>query len=172
MIGTKAESKHEWRLIKILIFIFIISSLSYSQTLKIYHLSKEELVTLDGSLKEEFWQRADSIENLKMIEPIEGVPPTFRTVIRVAADQQNLYFGVICYDKEPDKITSISKIRDALASEDRIVFVLDTHLDQRTGYIFSINPGGTRYDALVSNFGESENASWDAIWNASTMITN
>jgi hypothetical protein len=172
MIGTKAESKHEWRLIKILIFIFIISSLSYSQTLKIYHLSKEELVTLDGSLKEEFWQRADSIENLKMIEPIEGVPPTFRTVIRVAADQQNLYFGVICYDKEPDKITSISKIRDALASEDRIVFVLDTHLDQRTGYIFSINPSGTRYDALVSNFGESENASWDAIWNASTMITN
>jgi len=32
MIGTKAESKHEWRLIKILIIIFIISSLSYSQT--------------------------------------------------------------------------------------------------------------------------------------------
>ena len=156
---------------KFLILLLFLSTICKSQSLKVYNLPEGEKIYLDGKLNEIIWQKADSISNLTMIEPTEGASSSFRTVIRVAADKQNLYFGIKCYDSEPDKITSISKIRDAsLTNEDRIAFVLDTHLDQRTGYIFSINPSGTRYDALVSNFGESENASWDAVWNASTAI--
>ena len=46
--------------------------------------------------------------------------------------------------------------------------VLDTYLDGRSGYVFIVNPHGARYDALVANQGEGENAQWDAIWEAAT----
>ena len=33
--------------------------------------------------------------------------------------------------------------------------VLDTFRDGRSGYVFAVNPGGARYDALVNPGGES-----------------
>ena len=46
--------------------------------------------------------------------------------------------------------------------------VLDPFLDGRTGYIFAVNPGGARYDALVARRGEGEDPQWDAVWEAAT----
>src|SRR5204863_9222239 len=51
-----------------------------------------------------------------------------------------------------------------------IKIVLDTYLDGRSGYVFAVNPSGSRYDALV-NQGGDENSSWDAIWEAATART-
>ncbi len=139
------------------------------QKLSVYTLKPTERVTLDGALREPFWMHADSIPQLTMVEPEEGAVPTQRTVVRVLADPSHLYIGIRCYDTEPDKITVFSKIRDAsMRSEDYVKFVLDTNLDGRSGYIFAVNPAGTRYDALVANFGEGENSDWDAIWDART----
>jgi len=42
--------------------------------------------------------------------------------------------------------------------------VLDTFRDGRSGYVFAVNPGGARYDALVNPGGETENANWDGLW--------
>ncbi len=140
-----------------------------AQTLSVYTLQPGERITLDGHLREPAWFRADSIANLTMVEPDEGAPPTQRTVVRVLADATHLYIGVRCYDDQPQRITVFSKMRDSwMGSEDRIKLVFDTNLDRRTGYIFAVNPAGTRYDALVSNFGEGENRNWDGIWDART----
>ncbi|MEN8194822.1 MAG: DUF5916 domain-containing protein, partial [Bacteroidota bacterium] len=43
--------------------------------------------------------------------------------------------------------------------------------DERNGYIFSVNPFGARYDAIVANRGEYENSNWDGVWDAKTSIT-
>lgn len=81
-------------------------------------------------------------------------PPSLKTCVKIFADDKNIYTGVKCHDPEPEKIIYFSKIHDArLGSEDMIKFVFDTNLDGRTGYIFAINPAGTRYDALGANFG-------------------
>ncbi len=141
----------------------------YGQVLTVYRLGPGESITVDGKLTEAAWYRADSIPNLTMVEPDEGALPTQRTVVRVLVDATHLYIGVRCYDDHPEQITVFSKIRDSrMYSEDRIKFVFDTNLDGRTGFIFAVNPVGTRYDALVSNFGEGENSNWDAIWDAHT----
>ncbi len=147
----------------------IVPLMVFAQELPVYTLSPGEHIHLDGHLKEAAWFRADSIANLTMVEPDEGAPPTQRTVVRVLADATHLYIGIRCYDTHPDKIIVFSKIRDSwMGSEDRIKLVFDTNLDRRTGFIFAVNPAGTRYDALVSNFGEGENRNWDGIWDAHT----
>jgi hypothetical protein len=65
---------------------------------------------------------------------------------------------------------TFARERDAaLTNEDHIRLVLDTFRDARSGYVFAINANGARYDALVSGNGESENANWDAPWQAATQ---
>ena len=127
-----------------------------------------ELV-LDGLLTDPQWADAPSIDHLTMIEPIEGGVLVGQTEVRVLADSRYLVIGIRALDPDPSGIVSTSKARDPeLRAEDHIKIVLDPFLDGRTGYIFAVNPGGARYDALVSRRGEGEDSQWDAVWEAAT----
>ncbi|MGW8265687.1 MAG: DUF5916 domain-containing protein [Longimicrobiales bacterium] len=124
---------------------------------------------IDGLLTEEAWAAAPAIERLTMIEPVEGGTATAETRVRVLAGPRNLVIGVEALDPFPAGIVSTSKARDPeLRTEDYIKIVLDPFLDGRTGYIFALNPGGARYDALVARRGEGEDPQWDAVWEAAT----
>lgn len=132
-----------------------------------------EEVRLDGRLDEPAWNQADAIGNLTMIEPVEGIDPTLRTIVKVLAGERDLIIGIICTDDDPAGIVSYSKARDSeLRREDHIRIVLDTFRDGRSGYVFAINPSGARYDALISGRGEGENRNWDEVWEAHTEITD
>ncbi len=122
---------------------------------------------IDGVLDEAAWQRAEAIGNLTMVEPTEGGTPTGRTVVRVLADARTLVIGVRCDDPDPTGIVSFTKQRDgSMSSEDHVEIALDTFMDGRSGYTFSVNPGGARYDALINPGGDEVNSSWDGIWEA------
>ncbi|MBI4521927.1 MAG: carbohydrate binding family 9 domain-containing protein [Gemmatimonadetes bacterium] len=127
---------------------------------------------LDGTLDEAAWAVADSIAGLTETEPDQGGTPTGRTVVKALVNGAVLVVGIRADDPEPDRIVSYAKARDAgLQGEDYVKFVLDTFQDGRSGYIFAINPGGARFDALVANRGEGENSDWDAVWEAATART-
>ena len=131
-------------------------------------------VRLDGLLDEPVWRTADSITDLTQVEPVEGARTTGRTVVRVLASADAIVVGIMAYDPDPAAIVGYAKARDAdLEDEDHIRLLFDTFLDQRSGYVFAVNPNGARYDALVSSRGEEENESWDTIWEAAaTRTTN
>src|SRR5439155_13818775 len=64
-------------------------------------------------------------------------------------------------------IVSFTKERDGdFATEDHILIVLDPFQDGRSGYVFAVNPGGARFDALVQPSGESVDQNWDGEWEA------
>ncbi len=124
---------------------------------------------LDGILDEDAWATADAISSLTMIDPEEGGPLTGHTTVRVLASAKEIIIGVICRDPDAAGIVSYSKARDSqLRGEDHIKIIFDTFLDERSGYIFAVNPSGARYDALVARQEEGENANWDAVWEAAT----
>jgi hypothetical protein len=127
-------------------------------------------LVLDGMLTEAAWTTAaDSIADLTMLEPEEGGVPTRPTVVKVLADRHAVVFGVHCRDADPRKIVAFSKARDSdLSEEDHLIFILDPYLDGRSGYVFSINAAGARFDGLVAARGEEVNKDWDASWEART----
>jgi hypothetical protein len=130
------------------------------------------LIRLDGILDEPAWGAADSIANLVQTVPAQGAAPTGRTVVRVLAGPDVLLVGIRADDPEPAGIVSYARARDAdLEQEDHVVVVLDTYLDGRSGYAFTINPAGARRDAVVTNQGEDEDSNWDAVWEAATART-
>jgi len=122
---------------------------------------------LDGMLDEPAWSLAPSIEDLVMVEPRQGQRPTGRTTVRVLAGPRALVFGVRCDDPDAAHIVSFTKERDGdFATEDHILIVLDPFQDGRSGYVFAVNPGGARFDALVQPSGESVDQNWDGEWEA------
>src|SRR5262249_39456366 len=127
-------------------------------------------LVVDGLLSEPAWASApDSIANFIMLEPREGGVPTCPTVVKVLADPAGIVIGVRCRDPHPQKIVAFSKARDAeLGEEDNLIIVLDPFLDGRSGYVFSINPAGARFDGLVAARGEEVNGDWDTYWEAKT----
>ncbi len=131
--------------------------------------TSEGNVRLDGLFDEAAWTGVESISAFTMIEPSEGDMPTAATTVRLLVRPTEIFIGVVCDDPEPGDIVTFTKQRDgSLRNEDNIKIVLDTFLDGRSGYVFQVNPGGARYDALINPGGDSENSNWDGIWMAAT----
>jgi hypothetical protein len=130
-------------------------------------------IRLDGILDEPAWRIGQHIEALTMLEPIEGGDLVGTTEVFILAGPKNIVIGVIAHDPNPSGIVSYSKRRDApLSNEDHIKLVLDPFLDGRSGFVFAVNPGGARFDALVSSRGERDDPRWDGIWEAATSRTD
>ena len=135
-------------------------------SLEAYRITSNVGVRLDGNLNEEFWSLSRPISDFTQQEPREGAVPSERTEVRVAYDQDNLYIGAIIYD-DPEGILAFQKARDAsLGTDDRFMWMLDTFLDGRTGYVFEINAAGLMGDALLGA-GHGGKA-WDGIWEVRT----
>ncbi|NOZ73830.1 MAG: carbohydrate binding family 9 domain-containing protein [FCB group bacterium] len=127
---------------------------------------------LDGKLSEEGWQQAERISNFTQRELRVGESATERTEVAVIYTKDNLYIGVWCYDREPEKIVAQKMRRDFdFDTEDNFEIIIDTYHDRRNGYLFATNPNGARFDALIQNNGEQTNESWDGVWNVKTQVT-
>src|SRR5439155_24325187 len=92
-------------------------------------------VTSDGRLDEAAWSSAPSIDMFVQTEPVEGAPPTGRTIVRVLADRRTVVIGVVCEYPDDVGVVSFSVRRDApLSSEDHVRVVLGPFADGRSGY--------------------------------------
>ena len=71
-------------------------------------LSTGDSIKLDGFLDEAFWKDAPPIGSFRQVDPIENGEPSEQTEVRVLATTNAVYFGIICYESLPDKITSFT----------------------------------------------------------------
>lgn len=124
-------------------------------------------VIVDGRLDETAWDDVNFQSEFLQREPNEGQPATERTEVGVLYDNKNIYFGLKCYDSEPDKIIAKEMRRDAdMRDDDHINLILDTYHDRRSGFYFVTNPHGSKRDAVLANEGRNYNSAWDGIWTA------
>lgn len=123
---------------------------------------------VDGRLDEADWGRAQVIDDFRTTEPVEGAPLSERTELRVLYDEHQIYFGIRCFDRSPEELTATVMRRDASQrTDDRILVVIDTFHDRRTGYAFGVTPTAARWDVLLED-GGGFNPQWDGIWYAAT----
>ena len=135
-------------------------------------------IRIDGSihadvfLNEPAWSAMPVLSDFTQQELVEGAEPTEKTEVRVAYDGRNLYIGVMCYDSEPEKIVHKELTWDGdFEGDDYFGLVLDTFNDQRTGFLFLVNPNGARLDALIKSRNQEDlNINWDGIWSVAAKI--
>ncbi len=145
-------------------------------------------IALDGLLDEPAWQQCVPITELFQQQPAEGEPVSEKTEIRVLYSAQVLYVGVTCFDRAAQKIVARKMRReestrgDLIFSDDSIHIVIDAFANGQNAFMFSTNPLGARYDALIAGFNRSQfrrlsstrqaaypQPSWNGLWNVKTQ---
>jgi len=131
-------------------------------------------IEIDGDFSETDWQHAKLINQFVQTEPDEGAPITESTEVRILYDEKNIYFGFTCLSAGRDNIVANEMRRDAenLRENDNVFILLDTYNDKRSGVFFRINPLGAMQDIALTNSGDSQNRSWDAVWNCYSKIND
>ena len=130
-------------------------------------------ITLDGTLDEADWTRADSTRGVFYQSiPNQGVPASERTVVRILYDDDHLYVGAIMYDSRPEALVSAGMEQD-FATQDSDIFgiALDTWLDRQNAFLFAVNPAGAVFDAQAFNDQQSVNRAWEGEIRVSTSVT-
>ncbi len=126
--------------------------------------------TIDGALSKGEWQRAAMVNRFTQKEPVEGADVSEPTFVLITYDESNIYFGIRCFDKEPDKIVGNEMRRDYdLSENDYFEIIIDTFHDQRNAYYFATNSLGARLDCEIKTEGEHINWDWDGIWRSAAQ---
>jgi hypothetical protein len=131
-------------------------------------------IDFDGVPNEAAWEQSEVLDDFTQKELIAGAAPSERTEIRFLYDDDNLYIGITCYDSDPAGIVSKQLKRDQEpGSDDHVSFIISTFDNKRTGYLFSTNPNGLRYDATVpgANDNDISNPNWNGMWDSRGAIT-
>ena len=135
----------------------------------------EDVPVIDGDLSDSVWAGASTVSGFSQRNPREGEPATERTEVRIIYNDQSIFFGVTCYDSEPDGIIATERARDggsggggfsgAFQSDDSFEIILDTFHSHQDGFLFRPNPLGTKFDSWITDEGSLTNPSWDELWN-------
>ncbi len=132
----------------------------------------DQAPAIDGVLDEPFWQRIAPITDFKQREPNEGAAPSERTEVRIAYDDDSIYFAFTMFDSEPDRIRrTILQREGRIDQDDRVIIGLDTYFDRLNAYIFELNAFGTQGDALVTDEGPV-NWNWEGVYRSEGRVTD
>lgn len=120
---------------------------------------------LDGRLSKNEWKHAAVVTDFTQKEPREGAPASERTFVLTFYTDDHIYFGILCFDRQPERIVAYEMRRDAsLSDNDYFEIIIDTYHDQRNAYYFATNCLGARLDAEIKAEGAHINWDWDGIW--------
>ena len=140
--------------------------------LRAVRIESSEAPTIDADLSDPVWAKAAMLDDFPQMEPDSGRPATERTVVRILYDENNRYFAVYCYDREPDKIQVRSMTRDGpVFAEDQFRIMLDPNLTRRNAYSFEVGPAGGREDSLIQN-NAGDLPRWNTIWRARSRVVS
>src|SRR5213076_369283 len=123
---------------------------------------------LDARLAEAAWLVADSVVDFRQREPMEGVPASERTVVKIIRNAERLYVAIRAYDREMRAVRGTQLRRDAdLSSDDNVTILIDSYRDRRGAFLFRTNPNGTMWDAQLVGL-DNLNENWNGIWDVVT----
>lgn len=131
-----------------------------SHRIKIVRIAEE--VQIDGALDESFWSRLEVQDDFIMQQPTDGKPAAYKTEVRIAYDERNIYISAVCFD-DPDLIIQTLK-RDEFGQSDEFAVFIDPVNQQTNGYVFGVNAMGSMTEALI--FPGDGDESWDNRWYA------
>jgi hypothetical protein len=126
-------------------------------------------VNIDGKLDDDAWSKAWLETNFVQKFPDEAKPPTQRTEARVLYNNETIYIGIRCFDKEAKKIVAQLTRRDRDIPGDRVSVDISSRNDHASAFHFQVSAAGVQVDGLWFNDTEYNN-DWDGVWYSATTI--
>lgn len=124
---------------------------------------------IDGVLDEAGWEKAAVASNFIQYRPMPGAPATHATEARVLYGEDALFVAIRAFDPAPDSIVADLTRRDGDQRSDRVGVLVDSYMDRRTAFQFTVNPRGVKTDMLRHDDVE-EDSRWDPVWEVATQV--
>ena len=165
-----------------LVFLFF-ASYAFAQDAEIFkpnpHRRELKALKIDGNIKvdgvldEPEWALAAGASDFIQIEPYQGKPSEFPTIVKVVYNKKYLYFGIVCKDpkgKSAIMATDFARDFDYLR-HDLVNLAFDPFNDQRNAIVFATNAYGVQRD-LLSFDDLYFDIDWNGIWSVRTTRTD
>ena len=150
----------------LLFFIVFINTPIFSQQIpkEVKALKIEKAPTIDGVLNEDFWKNADTAQDFVMFEPNSGGPELEKkkTTVKVAYDNEAIYFGATLYDDTPNKIPKQFGERDKIGIVDFFLISINPNNDGQNDNEFIVMSTGVQADTKIAN--GRDDFTWSAVW--------
>jgi len=128
-------------------------------------------IHVDGVLDEAAWDDAEVLTVPYEWFPDDNTPAPVETEVRITFDASRLYVSFRAHDPEPAAIRAHLSDRDSERRDDVVGIEIDTFDDRRRAYRFQVNPLGVQLDSQISDVDDSEDLSWNAIWDSAGRLT-
>ncbi|WP_299527257.1 DUF5916 domain-containing protein [uncultured Lutibacter sp.] len=155
-----------------LIICLLYFSYSYSQLDKksVNALRINEAPLIDGTLNEDFWQKTDIAKDFIMLSPGDGgnERKTNKTTVKIAYDDEAIYFGATMYDDKPTEIPMQFGGRDEIGNVDFFLIAINPNNDGQNDTYFAVTSTGSQSDAKVTS--DDEDFSWNAVWESDVKV--
>jgi Domain of unknown function (DUF5916)/Carbohydrate family 9 binding domain-like len=131
-------------------------------------------IKIDGELNEALWQEASIATDFIQANPVPDAQPSQKTEVRVLYDDNAIYISAMLHDTRPDSILQEFVKRDNFGNNETFLVLVDTYRDGQNAVQFLITPNNIQSDCKVnvSQNGENQDCSWDAVWESATKITD
>lgn len=156
----------------------------YAQTSIAQKTSSRELkakrttavIKIDGIIDEPAWKDAAAALDYTEFRPtpFRKEDPANRTEVYILYSDEGVYFGGYIYERTKDSIASELKGRDGFGNNDYVGVIIDTYKDHINAFEYFVTPLGEQWDAKMAPNpnGDSEDFSWNAVWQSGTVIHN
>ncbi|MDX1618119.1 MAG: DUF5916 domain-containing protein [Balneolaceae bacterium] len=131
-------------------------------------------MTVDGRLDESAWDRAERFSLNYEVAPGENVKPPVSTSALMLYSDTHLFVAFRAGVEEDKAVKAHLMDRDDVGNinqEDIVGLRIDTFNDARRAFEFLVNPLGVQFDGIFQDQGNSEEFSWDAIWESDGRLT-
>jgi hypothetical protein len=125
---------------------------------------------IDGRLDDAVWAGITGTSDFTQRIPYGGARPSERTTLKVAYDDDAIYFAFDC----PQTATPIARRltrRDRDSESDWVWVQIDSRRDARTSFFFAVNVSGVLADGAMSETLSASGFEWDENWEAESAIT-
>ncbi|MBL0108415.1 MAG: carbohydrate binding family 9 domain-containing protein [Ignavibacteria bacterium] len=125
-------------------------------------------MNIDGVLNEDVWNNAVTAENFTEISPGDNVKPEVETKVKIFYDDDYIYFGYTCYEKDMESVRASLSDRDRMYGDDWVGPFIDTYSDLKQGFEMYVNPKGIQGDLLWTS--NSEDSNYDIIYDSEAKM--
>jgi hypothetical protein len=141
-----------------LLFVFENTKRQGSQTSRVITVNKTtSKIVVDGILNEDTWQATAVADSFINKWPTDNEKAKLQTGVRIAYNDQYIYFGIKAYIADKDLVIQSLKRDINPFYSDGVSVVIDPSGKSTSGYTFGVNAAGAQMDGIV----EVNSASFD-----------
>ncbi len=131
----------------------------------------QENIILDGMMSEPEWLLTPVENAFMQTDPMPGAEPTEYTEVRILYNDDYLFVGLRCYDKQADKLIRLELERDfPIGQEDGTAVLIDSYNDGISGFSFLSNTLDARWDAQATHDGNDLADSYNTFWDVRSKV--